>query len=1025
MKERHQKYCPDHCVDKNVNRAGFFAVIVMTSLPCLNAQELAGDAWIPFGSGHAPMAQAANEPEPMSYGDLHVEKNGARSTIILGISIPGAMLSYPDDNGLLAGKYASLSLASDDIKLMGMNYNGSLQPEKLGTPDLPLVRVQVRIPYNARLANVTTTNTDFLPVEGEYAVNPVQEQLVESFVKGVDIDSRIFRRDAVIYAKNALFTHPLTFESMICHGIRFLEITYCPLKYNPISKKLLATNNADIVINYTLENISENEAPNPFTEAINSVTFNGTGLPDQAESAPSEGKFIVVSKSSLINTPTFTDYIAYRESQGYTLVESVNADNMNVAAITAKIKSLYSSSKMDYVIILGDETIIPIPVDGTNYHYKVWSRLEGTDNIEDVGLGIFLCDNEARFKNIVQHQKWQEAGGAWSKTQLTTSGSEVTNGTWNRFSSGHYGTIHLDKPDGGSGYTVHRVYGVKTIPTKYGGSNMGLPIIPFESWTTTPNPFYTSGAAGTAEIIKQWNAGVLNVSHRDHGSISGPSSPPMSYSMFGGTAPKITSTCSPFFSSLNCLTGNFKGHHSNNFAYLAQASQYGTCTNIGATVVTYSGDNDYVHVAMYAAMYPKTGATPITNVGQIWLVAHMKGQTHSRTYFHIYGDPMTNLSMGQSGSKFITLMSPNGGEAIEAGATYGILWGDNISGNVKIELIKGTSVLETLAPSIASNGSYQWTVGPDVVPGNDYKIKVTSLDSTALFDQSTSSFSIVTEYFVAKFPFIETCDTLDSATTELPYKWDQPSTNQLPWVVCAGPTPSRVGNNPNRTGPMGDHTSGKGNYIYMEASGNFNEKGDFSTPKFSLNNLSDPQLSFWYHMFSDTNVAGAMGSMYLDINVDGIWKDSVVKLTGDHGDRWIRQTVNLKPYKGNRIFFRFRGVTGSLFTSDICLDDFNVGQADITASDSRQGRITAAFDLVKMGSGLAFHVPEASASFAQVKIVLYNLQGRKVATLFSGRARPGVNLIRLDAHGHALGHGIYQCRMEAAGFVKTVAVMPR
>jgi hypothetical protein len=166
-------------------------------------------------------------------------------------------------------------------------------------------------------------------------------------------------------------------------------------------------------------------------------------------------------------------------------------------------------------------------------------------------------------------------------------------------------------------------------------------------------------------------------------------------------------------------------------------------------------------------------------------------------------------------------------------------------------------------------------------------------------------------------------------------------------------------------------------------------------------------------------------SICATVNVDCIWKDSVVKLTGDHADRWIQHIVNLIPYKGNRVFFRFRGVIGSLFSSDICMDDFNVGQADITASDSRQGRITAAFDLVKMGSWLAFHVPEASASFAQVKIVLYNLQGRKVATLFSGRAGPGVNPIRLDASDHALDHGIYQCRMEAAGFAKTVAVMLR
>jgi hypothetical protein len=998
-------------------------ISVIIAVSSFYTQAFAQDTWIPFGSNRMLMKQSGVEPTSMSHGGVEVTKSGTQSMVRLPVLIPGAMLSYPDDNGLLAGKYAALSLASEDIKLTQLNFNGSLQPDKLGMPDLPLVRLQVRIPFDAQKVNVTTANADFLPVEGEYEVAPVQEQLAESFEKGIDVDTRVFKRDAVVYEKSALFTHPLTFESMICHGIRFLEITYCPLKYNPITKKIHAAYRADIVINYTPGKMAEDDASDLFAETVNYVTFNGTGLSDQSEKAPAGEKFIVVSKSVLINTPTFQDYIAYRQNQGYVLVETVNADKMSVSDITAKIKSLYSSSKMDYVIILGDETIIPIPENpDTNYHYKTWSRLDGTDKIEDVGLGILLCDNEAKFKNIVQHQKWQEAGGDWAKTQLTTSGSEVVDGKWDRFSTGHYGTIHLDKPDGGLGYTVRRVYQVKSIPTKYGGSSIGIPTVPFESWTIKTNPFFTSGSAATAEIIKHWNAGVVNLSHRDHGGIGGPSSPPMSYTMFRDG--KITSTCSPFFSSINCLTGNFRGHHTNNFAYLAQTSKYGTCTNIGATRVTYSGDNDNLHMAMYYAMYPKSKTTaPITNVGQIWLIAHMKGQSHSRTYFHIFGDPMTNLFLGQANIPFISLQSPNGGEEIEAGSTQTIVWGDNIPGNVKIELLKGTSVVKQLASTVPSNGSFSWVVDPDIVPGTDYKIKVTSLDQTGLSDQSNSAFKIVAEYFVDEFPFNEVFYTFDTASTELPYKWDQPLSNELPWIVWQGPTPSRVGTNPNRTGPMGDHTSGNGNYIYLEASGNYNEDGEFTTPKFNISTVNDPRLSFWYHMFCDTNIAGAMGSLYLDINVNGVWNDSVFKVSGNKGDRWIQKTVDLNPYKGNRVQFRFRGTTGKLFTSDICLDDFNISASGLSAIRDSHESGPKTFDLVSAGKELVFHVPNGNGPFAQVKIVLYDLQGKMVRTLFDGRAHTGANLIRMDKTGLAIAHGLYQCRMDAAGFSKTVPVI--
>ncbi|MBN1130130.1 MAG: hypothetical protein JXA71_14155 [Chitinispirillaceae bacterium] len=970
--------------------------------------------WISF----SPSTSLSSE-RTVAAGNVHVENDNGVSRCILPLTIPGVALDYPDDNGLLGGTYATFAFKSEDIKVSALNFSGTIDPDKRGMPDLPLVRLQVRIPYNAQVEGVSTENTDYLPVEGEYAVAPIQEQLPESFVYGVDMDARVFTRDDAIYSRHAQFTYPISFENMFCHTIRFLEITYCPITYNPQTKKLYATNTADIVIKYRRGKTDEKDAPGLFSRAINSVTFNGTGVPDPTVYPAADAKkFIVVSKSSLINTATFEDYIAFRQSKGYTLVEIVNADGMNASGITSRIQNLYASSRMDYVIIVGDETIIPIPVDGTSYHYKTWSRLNGTDNIEDVGLGIFLCDNETKLKNIVQHQKWHEAGGAWSMTQLSTSGAEVKNGVWDRFSTGHHGTVHLDDPSGPLNYTVHRVYQVPSIPTRYGGSNIGLPIVPFESWTLDPNPFYTSGSAATAEIIKRWNEGVLNISHRDHGSTGGTGSPPMRYTMFSNG--QITSTCSPFFTSLNCLTGNFKGHHTNNLAYLAQTSQYGTCTSIGATVTTYSGDNDGLHEAMYTAMYPKSAGTmPVTNIGQIWLVGHLKGKSHSRTYFHVYGDPMTNLANGQGGAPFISLISPNGGETIETGSIFSIVWGDNIPGNVRIDLIKGASTVKTLAASVASNGTYQWTVGPDITEGSDYKIKVTSVDSAALYDQSNSTFGIIPEYVINRFPFTENCDTLDSSSTELPYKWEQSETNQLPWVVWAGPTPSRVGSTPDVTGPTGDHTSGKGNYIYMEASGNSNEAGEFITPKFDLTGLVDPLLSFWCHMFCDTNIAGAMGSFYLDINVDGVWSDSVVTLSGDHGDRWFQQVVDLNAYKGTRVVFRFRGKTGNLWASDICLDDFAVAASGTRVAKARQDLAPNSFDLQTSGSKMVFRVPAST----HVAILLFDLKGQLIQRLFNGRAASGIHALPLEKGNGKIACGTYLCRMETHRFTKTVAVV--
>ena len=998
--------CPE--IIKTLFYFSFPFIILSVSL------GFAEDKWLSFSKGRVTRSSEAASIQSTA---VSIGQTQANPRCNIDLAFPGALVTYPDDNGLLAGKYAALSfMTAGDRKLTSYTINGTLTPSKIGKPNLPFVRLQVRIPYAASddQVRVAVANTNYTALEEKYAIAPVQEQLFESFVVGVDVDNRTFQQDNAVYSKNAYFSHELEYEVGIFHGVKIVDIYFSPVQYNPVTQTVLATRSAQIVVNYASTQPDDNQKT-VYRALANIVTFNGidgSTIPDYSVAdIPRGGKFIVVSHDDLINTTTFTDWLNYRKGQGYEHVKTINATSMNASAITSEIKSEYSSSNFDYVIVVGDETKVPIPTEGDDYHYKDYSRLDGTDNLEDVGLGIFLCDDETKFRNILNHQKWHEEGGAWTQTQLSTSGSEVSNGTWNRFSTGHYGTVHLDDPSGTLGYTVLRVYQVASIPTEYGGSNIGLPIVPFEEWTLNPTPFFTSGSSATDEIIKFWNEGVANISHRDHGSNGGPSSPPMSYTLF--STGKITSTCSPFFTSLNCLTGNFKGRHTSNFSYVAQSSQYGPSVNIGATVVTYSGDNDNLHNALYLAMYPKTG-TPVLNIGQIWLVGHIEGQTHSRTYFHMYGDPMTNLSIGNM-EPFISVNSPNGGEEIEQGTLQEIRWNDNIDGNVKIELLKGGTVASTLAATTESDGTFEWQVPGDLEIGSDYAIRVTSIDSAALTDDSDDDFSIVGEYIIV-CPYFQPFDSLESEKSILPNKWEQATTDDFDWLVLSGPTPSKTGSSPDRTGPDGDHTTGNDNYIYMEASdpNSPDKKADFVTPKFVFNSIGDPKLTFWCHMFSADNT---MGFLYLDINVDGTWYNEVVTLTDDHGDAWFEQEVDLNQYIGDRVIFRFRGITGSSWCSDICIDDFKI-DGSVPIGDIINNALPASFDLKFFGSRIFYQVPNVGKT-SHVSIKLYNLQGKLIKTLVDR----SLNADFYSQPVSQLATGLYLCRMEAKGFVKTINVL--
>ena len=111
-----------------------------------------------------------------------------------------------------------------------------------------------------------------------------------------------------------------------------------------------------------------------------------------------------------------------------------------------------------------------------------------------------------------------------------------------------------------------------------------------------------------------------------------------------------------------------------------------------------------------------------------------------------------NFSIGD-----INVTIPNGGETWEQGSLRTLTWANSyFTGNVQLLLVKtipGTDYL--IADNIENTGSYEWQVGmcshieePEAplgmtLPGDNYKIKVVSVDNPDLQDSGDQLFSIV------------------------------------------------------------------------------------------------------------------------------------------------------------------------------------------------------------------------------------------------------------------------------------------
>lgn len=210
------------------------------------------------------------------------------------------------------------------------------------------------------------------------------------------------------------------------------------------------------------------------------------------------------------------------------------------------------------------------------------------------------------------------------------------------------------------------------------------------------------------------------------------------------------------------------------------------------------------------------------------------------------------------------------------------------------------------------NGSYNivsWTsIASDVIATND-SASITYNHTNTETNSFTENFDALTLCSNAT-----DCEATNCEISGNFFNLQNITEDDIDWRVFSGSTASTG------TGPISDHTSGSGNYIYTEASnGCYLEEAVLESSCIDLSGIDAPYLFFWYHMYG-TNI----GSLSVDI-YDGItWVSNVFSRTGNQANTWFQGGVSLIPYANQTIKVRFRGVTGNNWASDIALDDISI-----------------------------------------------------------------------------------------------------
>ena len=91
----------------------------------------------------------------------------------------------------------------------------------------------------------------------------------------------------------------------------------------------------------------------------------------------------------------------------------------------------------------------------------------------------------------------------------------------------------------------------------------------------------------------------------------------------------------------------------------------------------------------------------------------------------------------------IIINSPNGGEIWYLGNNYEIDWSRYaVSENIKIELYKSGSYVNTIIASTDNDGSFNWSVPNTLIYSNNYSIKISSVLNNSITDFSDELFTI-------------------------------------------------------------------------------------------------------------------------------------------------------------------------------------------------------------------------------------------------------------------------------------------
>ena len=196
-----------------------------------------------------------------------------------------------------------------------------------------------------------------------------------------------------------------------------------------------------------------------------------------------------------------------------------------------------------------------------------------------------------------------------------------------------------------------------------------------------------------------------------------------------------------------------------------------------------------------------------------------------------------------------------------------------------------------------------------------------SLALSDKFGSGTTPTPTACDTTVDSFPYSQGFESNDG--------WKQITGDDGNWVRTNASTPS------SNTGPT---SANEGSYfMFLEASSNSstgqigsNATATLESPCFDLSGKSSATFSFKNHMYGSN-----VGSLTVQASTDNTTWTNIWTASGNKGNQWNTENVNLSAYLNETVKLRLVGTTGNGWSSDIAVDDLSLTTGGSSSTDTQ------------------------------------------------------------------------------------------